>query len=155
MLIKGTDVLYPIRAVLLRLRDGIFAVLSNIQKMYNSVWLEEEKVNLHRFLWCDSEDAEIEDLAITRVNIRDKPAGCIAQVVMRETASLPPFTQFIEEKCVLEENVYVNNILASHNNLDHLKLLTSNIEHILKAGGFFMKPWVYSSQSGREELTWS
>ncbi|XP_054913294.1 uncharacterized protein LOC129377409 [Poeciliopsis prolifica] len=151
MLIKGPDVLNPIRAVLLRFRAGVLAALGDIQKIYNSVWLEEKEVHLHRFLWRDSEDAEVEDFAIIRVNIGDKPAGCIAQVAMRETASLPPFTQFIEEKRVLEEDVYVDDILTSHNNLDHLKLLTSNIEQILKAGGFFMKPWVYSSQSERQE----
>lgn len=49
---------------------------------------------------------------------------------------------------MLEEDSYVNDILTSHNNLNHPKLLTSNIEPILKAGGFFMKPLVYSDQSG-------
>lgn len=53
---------------------------------------------------------------------------------------------------MLEEDTYVDDILTSHNNLDHLKLLTSNIEQIHKAGGFFMKPWVYSDQSGRKDL---
>lgn len=151
ILIKGPDVLNPIRAVLLRFRAGVFAALGDIRKMYNSVWLEEREVHLHRFLWRDSEDAEMEDFAITRVNIGDKPAGCIAQVAMRETANLPSFSHFKEEKRVLEEDAYVDDLLTSHNNLDHLKRLTSNIEQILKAGGFFMKPWVYSDQSGRKE----
>ncbi|XP_058503794.1 uncharacterized protein LOC131471311 [Solea solea] len=150
MLIKGPDVLNPIRGVLLRFRTGIFAALGDIHKMYNSVWLEEREVHLHRFLWRDTEDAEIEDFAITRVNIGDKPAGCIAQVAMRETANLPSFSHFKEEKRVLEEDAYVDDLLTSHNDLNHLKRLTSNIEQILKAGGFFMKPWVYSDQSGRK-----
>ena len=150
ILIKGPDVLNPIRAVLLRFRAGVFAALGDIRKMYNSVWLEEREVHLHRFLWRDTEDAEIEDFAITRVNIGDKPAGCIAQVAMRETANLPSFSDFKEEKHVLEEDAYVDDLLTSHNDLDHLKCLTSNIEQILKAGGFLMKPWVYSDQSGRK-----
>nr|XP_046229232.1 uncharacterized protein LOC124050582 isoform X2 [Scatophagus argus] len=148
ILIKGPDVLNPIRAVLLR--AGVFAALGDIRKMYNSVWLEEREVHFHRFLWRNTEDAEIEDFVITRVNIGDKPAGCIAQVAMRETANLSPF-RLKEEKRVVEEDVYVDDIQTSHNNLDHLKLLISNIEQILKAGGFFMKLWVYSSQSGRKE----
>ena len=86
----------------------------------------------------------------SRVNIGDKPAGCIAQVAMRKTANLPPFSHFKEEKRMLEEDSYVDDILTSHNNLDHLKLVTSNIKQILKAGGFLMKPWVYSDQSGRK-----
>ena len=49
-----------------------------------------------------------------------------------------------------EEYAYVDDLLTSHNDLDHLKCLTSNIEQILKAGGFLMKPWVYSDQSGRK-----
>ncbi|XP_060768409.1 uncharacterized protein LOC132875561 isoform X2 [Neoarius graeffei] len=151
ILIKGPDVLNPIRGVLLRFRTGVFAALGDIRKMYNSVWLEEREVHLHRFLWRDTEDAEIEEFAITRVNIGDKPAGCIAQVAMRETASLPSFNHFKEDRCVLEEDAYVDDILTSHNNLDHLKRLTSNIEQILQAGGFFMKPWIYSDQSGRSE----
>ncbi|XP_049897103.1 uncharacterized protein LOC126388200 [Epinephelus moara] len=85
ILIKGPDVLNPIRAVLLRFRAGVVAALGDIRKMYNSVWLEEREVHLHRFLWHDTEDGEIEEFAITRVNIGDKPAGCIAQVAMRET----------------------------------------------------------------------
>ncbi|XP_060783164.1 uncharacterized protein LOC132890373 [Neoarius graeffei] len=151
ILIKGPDVLNPIRGVLLRFRTGVFTALGDIRKMYNSVWLEEREVHLHRFLWRDTEDAEIEEFAITRVNIGDKPAGCIAQVAMRETASLPSFNHFKEERHVLEEDAYVDDILTSHNNLDHLKRLTSNIEQILQAGGFFMKPWIYSDQSGRSE----
>ncbi|CAI5659627.1 unnamed protein product [Oreochromis niloticus] len=38
ILIKGPDVLNPIRAVLLRFRAGVYAALGDIRKMYNSVW---------------------------------------------------------------------------------------------------------------------
>lgn len=66
LLLKGPD-------VLLRFRDGIYAALGDIKKMYNSVWLEDRKVHLHRFLWLDYEDKELGEYAITRVN--NKPAG--------------------------------------------------------------------------------
>ncbi|XP_026051529.1 uncharacterized protein LOC113038382 [Carassius auratus] len=98
ILIKGPDVLNPIRAVLLRFQTGVYAALGEIRKMYNSVWLEDQEVHLHRFLWHNSEDSKIEDYAITRVNIGDKPAGCIAQVAMRETSNLPSFSYFKKEK---------------------------------------------------------
>ena len=149
LLIKGPDVLNPIRAVLLRFRAGVFAALGDIRKMYNSVWLEDEEVHLHRFLWRDSEEDQIEDYAITRVNIGDKPAGCIAQLAMRETVNLPQFSHLREEKRVLHQDAYVDDILTSHDNLDQLKHITSNVEKVLNAGGFYMKPWVFSNQSGR------
>lgn len=51
LLLKGPDVLNPIRAVLLRFRRGVHAPLGDIRKMYNSVWLENLEMHLHRFLW--------------------------------------------------------------------------------------------------------
>lgn len=151
LLLKGPDVLNDIRAVLIRFRQGVFAALGDIKKMYNSVWLEDQEVHLHRFLWRDSEEEDIQEYTITRVNIGDKPAGCIAQVAMRETAGLPMFHHLAEERRVLEQDAYVDDILTSHDDLNKLKQMTASVEHILLAGGFYMKPWVYSGQSGRSE----
>ena len=75
-ILKGPDVLNPIRAVLLRFRKGVYAALGDIKKMYNSLGLEECEIHPHRFLWRESPDEEIGEYAITRVNIGDRPAGC-------------------------------------------------------------------------------
>ncbi|KAM4521343.1 uncharacterized protein PAE49_002487, partial [Odontesthes bonariensis] len=150
LLLKGPDVLNPIRAVLLRFREGVNAALGDITKMYNSVWLEEREMHLHRFLWRDSPEEEIGEYAITRVNIGDKPAGCIAQLAMRETANLPNFTHLQDERRVIEEDSYVDDLLTSHNDLNRLDQITAGVEEVLKAGGFFLKPWVRSGQSGRK-----
>lgn len=88
---------------------------------------------MHRFLWRDSEEEELGEYIITRVNIGDKPAGCIAQLTMRETASLPGFAHLKEEQQVLQNDCYVDDILTSHNSLDQLKTITANVEQILKA----------------------
>lgn len=97
-------------------------------------------------------DDDIQEYAILRVNIGNKPAGCIAQVAMRETANLPKFYHLVEERQVLEQDAYVDDILTSHNSLNRFKQITTNIKTILEAGGFHMKPWVYSGQSGRSEV---
>ena len=151
ILLKGPDVLNPIRAVLLRFRRGVYAALGDIRKMYNSVWLEEGEMHLHRFLWRDNPDEEMGQYAITRVNIGDIPASCIAQVAMRETERLAIFAHMEEERRVLEKVSYVDDILTSHNILEELDKITEGVEEILRAGGFFLKPWVRSGQSGRPE----
>lgn len=149
LLLKGPDVLNSIRAVLLRFRKGVFGVLGDIRKMYNSVWLEEREMHLHRFLWRDTPEEEIEEYAITRVNIGDRPAGCIAQLAMRETAGLAAFAHLKEERRVLEEDSYVDDILTSQNDRKRLVEIVKGIEEILEAGGFSLKEWVWSGQSGR------
>ena len=151
ILLKGPDVLNPIRAALLRYRRGVYAALGDIRKMYNSVWLEEREMHLHRFLWRDNPDEEMGQYTITRVNIGDRPAGCIAQVAMRETTRLAIFAHMEEERRVLEKDSYVDDILTSHNSLEELDKITEGVEEILRAGGFFLKPWVRSDiKSGRD-----
>lgn len=81
--------------------------------MCNSVWLEDRE--MHRFLWRNSQDEEISEPVITSVNIGDRPAGCIAQLAMRETARLPMFTHLEEEHRVLKEDSYMDDIFMSHN----------------------------------------
>lgn len=112
--------------------------------------MEERKVHLHRFLWRDTPGEEIGEYAITRVNIGDRPAGCIAQVAMRETARLTKFVHLEEERRVLEEDSYVDGILTSHNDLERLNKITERVEEILRSGGFSLKPWGRSGQSGRK-----
>ncbi|CAL9701094.1 unnamed protein product [Knipowitschia caucasica] len=151
LLYKGPDVLNAIRGVLLRFRTGLYAALGDVKKMYNSVWLKDKEVHLHRFLWRDNPEDEIQTFAVVRVNIGDKPAGCIAQVAMRETASLPQFADMLEERRVLVEDSYVDDILTSHNDLQTLEKITKGVAKILKSGGFSLKPWVLTGQSGRSE----
>lgn len=75
------------------------------------------------------------------------------QLAMRETANLPPFTHLIKEWQVIHQDACVDDILTFHNITDELKTITANLEQILKAGGFELKPWVFSGQSGRKECS--
>lgn len=71
-------------------------------------------MHLQRFFWRDSENDELGEYAITRVNIGYKLAGCIAQLAMCETVNLSPFIHLEEKRWVLQHNSYVDDILISH-----------------------------------------
>lgn len=51
---KGPDVLNPIRGVFVRFRNGLYAALGDVKKMYNSMWLKDEEVHLYCFLRRDN-----------------------------------------------------------------------------------------------------
>lgn len=71
---------------------------------------------------------------------------------MIETAKLPMFAHLEEEHRILEEDAYVDDILTSHNDLQKLDKDTKRVEEILRTGRFFLKPWVRSGQSARQEI---
>lgn len=98
--------------MLQKFQRGVFAALGDIKKICNSVWLEDREAHLHGFLQRDSKDEDLAEYAVTRVNIGDRPAGCIAQLAMRETVSLPRINHLTEERRVLQEDSYVEILKA-------------------------------------------
>lgn len=70
-----------------------------------------------------------------RVNMGDKQAGCITQ-----TAKLPQFSDLKEERRVIKEDSYVDDLLTSHNDPQCLDKILEGAEKILKAGDFYLKP---------------
>lgn len=68
---------------------------------------------------------------------------------MRETSSLLQFMHLEKEHRVLQQDRYVDDILSSDNDLKLLKATATNVERVLEAG-CFLKPWVFSGQSGRQ-----
>lgn len=46
----------------------------------------------------------------------------------------------------------MDDLFTSQNDLNRHDKITANVEEILKAGGFFIKPWVRSGQSGRQGM---
>lgn len=133
LLHKRPDVLNPIRGVLLRFWSRLYAALGDVKKIYNSVWLKDKEVHLNRFLWRNDPKDEISVFAVVRVNIGDKPAGCITQVAMREMANLPQFASMVAERWILVEDCYVDDIFTSHNDLQTLIKMTKGVEETLKA----------------------
>lgn len=63
-------------------------------------------------------------------------AGCIAQVAMRETVKLTQFLDMKEERRVIEEDSYINDLLTSHCDSHCLDKILEGVEKILRAGGF-------------------
>lgn len=93
LLHKGLDVLKPIRGVLLRFRSGLHAALGEKCtivyglkiRMSTSIVFSEATILKRRLRF-----------SVFRINIGDIPAGCIAQVAIRETANLPQFSKMVE-----------------------------------------------------------
>lgn len=85
------------------------------------------------------------------------PAGCIAQLPVRETAKLQMFAQYVKEFSVLKVDCCIDNILTSHNNQSERDKIMQEVEKILRAGGFsinhgFTLVKVQKQMQGQREL---
>ena len=142
---KGPDVINNMLGILLRFREGQFALAGDIRKMYHSVYLSTLDSHTHRFLWRDLDTTKDPDTYImTRVSFGDKPAGTIATVALRKTAQ-EHSQMYPTAASSIVQNSYIDDILDSFDDANELSETASNIEWILSTGGFSIKAWLTSS----------
>ena len=110
---KGPDVINDMLGILLRFREGQFALAGDIKKMYHSVHLSVLDMHTHRFLWRDLDVSRNPDTYVmTRVSFGDKPAGAIATVALRRTA-LEHAESSPKAANAIINNSYIDDILDS------------------------------------------
>ena len=110
--------------------------------MYNSVHLLPLEHHTHCFLWRDMENREPNVWVITRVNMGDKPAGAIAIEAKDRTADM--FAESYPEAAkVIKDSSYVDDLVDSVVDLPAANRITSQIDHILREGGFTLKTWIF------------
>ena len=73
--------------ILLRWREENVAIVGDIKKMFHSVRIALIDQHMHRFLWRNLEGDRNPDVYVmTRVNMGDRPAPCIATEALFKTA---------------------------------------------------------------------
>ena len=151
---KGPDVINSLIGVLMRFRQGTFAIAGDISKMYNSVKLSTFDQHTHRFVWRNGDLNKVPDhYALTNVSFGDRPSGAIVIIALRATADMSKDTHPIEAE-IIKKDTYVDDLLTSVNNEDQVIPLMSGIESVLAKGGFKIKHWITSSKlSDKHEST--
>ena len=71
-------------------------------------------------------------------------ASLMRPISQQEKAKMTNFTHLKQERRVLEEDSYVDDIQISHNDLEGLNNITKGVEEIPKSVGMSLKPWVGS-----------
>ena len=144
---KGPDMLNDMLGIFLRFRMCKIGVVGDIKKMYNSILLSTLDQFTHLFLWRDmdtSKDPEI--YKMNKVSFGDKPAGAIAILALRKTAEM--FVQnYPYASDIIKNDSYVDDIIFSEPEVKIAQDRISEIEFILREGGFTMKEWIMSGQS--------
>lgn len=146
-LAKGPDsYLNNLLGILLRWREEKVVMVSDIRKMYNSIFVTEVEQHCHRFLWRDLEEREPDIYVIQRVNMGDKPAAAISTEAIYKTADMfqEDYPQVQE---LLRRSTYVDDIVHSVATVEMARQLSKDTEEILNRAGFTLKGWIFNETS--------
>ena len=149
VLAKGPDsYLNNLLGLLLRWREEPVAVVGDIKKMFHSVHLQPLEQHCHRFLWRGMDSSREPDVFVmTRVNMGDRPAPAICSEALYKTAEL------FREDCpraaeLIKSSTYVDDIIDSFPDKGNSLDVIGKAELMLAKGGFQVKCWQFSGDSG-------
>ena len=139
---KGPDLLNNLFGVVLRFRENAVAVCGDITKMYHMVAIPPEDQHVHRFLWRNYETGREPDTYVkTVLTFGDRPAPTMAITAMRKTAKLKQDVKPKAAEAIIN-NAYVDDMCDSAGDSNEAKLLISDVDEVLEAGGFKVKRWI-------------
>ena len=149
---KGPDVMNNMLGILIRFREGKYAIAGDIKKMYHSVHLSQLDQHMHRFLWRDLNlSKQMDTYIMTRVCFGDRPAGTIAAIALQKTAREYQ-DEYPKAVDLILNNTYVDDMIDSLHDADETSQIQQEINEILQSGGFSVKEWISNAASSSESL---
>ncbi|XP_052901587.1 uncharacterized protein LOC128309254 [Anopheles moucheti] len=141
----GPDFLAPLSSVLQRFRERRIAVAADISEMYHQVRINEQDLQSQRFLWkWNPEQAEPDEYVMLRMTFGASCSPSCAQYVKNLNADR--FGEQYPEavKCIKEDH-YVDDMLASVEEVTEAIKLTEDVTFIHSQGGFPLHNWMSNS----------
>ena len=103
----------------------------DLSKFYQSVLACERDQHLRRVLWRDGEEEKNPSVFLTTtVNFGDKPAGCIAQTAVRETARLYRNMGELAAE-LIEKATYCDDTLGGGETREEAELVSQQMDRIV------------------------
>ena len=140
LLMSGPDLNEPLMRVLLRFRQGPWAVVGDIKEMFHQVLAREEDRPAMRFFWSKNSDTVHEyEMCVMSFGATCSPT--IAQYVKNKNAS-DHAGVYPAAALSVKRNTYVDDWLVSEWIKDKLTELTQEVQAINRAAGFEMGKWI-------------
>ena len=144
ILMKGPASLTDIMDITIGFRSHVVAFVKDLSKFYQSVDVEERDQHLRRVVWRQGDtNKEPVHYKTCTVNFGDKPAGCIAQCALRNTAKMYREIDPVAADKIVNDT-YVDDNLSGAETIERAKEVSVNMEIIATKGGFKYKETIMS-----------
>ena len=146
-LAKGENTMGNMLNILLQCLSEEFAWASDISKLYNQLRLEPSALPFSLFLYHDSLDSEVppEKWLMVRAWYGVTPTGSQAGYALEQLANLSEKEYPLGRDCIIN-NRYVDDIPSGAGSEEERENQISQVQQILKKGGFSLKYVVRSGE---------
>ena len=154
ILAKGRNNLNKLVEIFIRWTSHKYAFHSDVEKMYNSVLLNEEHWCLQRYVWQKdlNPDAIPEEKIIKTLIYGVKSSGNQSEYALRETANLLK-DDYPEVHNLVQNDIYVDDCISGCDSITSCHQLADELTLVLRRGGFNLKGFTFSGQTPSKELS--
>ena len=151
LLYKGPSALNDLYGVALGFRKHRIGFIKDLSKFYQSVNASARDQHLRRVLWrFGDEEASPKVYKTTTVNFGDKPAGCVAQVALRETAKMYRAIEPVAADVIIN-STYCDDTPSGASTMEKAKYLSQKMDEIVAEGGFKYKDIIMTGDKPKEK----
>ncbi|XP_029155164.1 uncharacterized protein LOC114928246 [Nylanderia fulva] len=143
-LLTGPKLQTDLSAVVLRWRQFRYVYSADIAKMYRQISVDSRDVDYQRILWADSETECAKEYQLTTVTYGTASAPFLALRVLRQLI-LDEGHSFPLAVPVLQDNIYVDDVLFGADDIPLLRQMRSQVCALLKCGLFELRKWSSNS----------
>lgn len=151
LLLTGPKLQADISTLLSRFRLHKFAFTADIRQMYRQILISPEHRDFQRILWRFSEQDPIQPYRLNTVTYGVSSAPYLALRTLQQL-SIDEGQKFPLAQQVLQNEVYVDDILTGSSSAETATQLRKQIQGLLMAGGFELRKWASNHKPLLDEI---
>ena len=154
ILVKDRNNMNKLVEIFIKWTNHAAAPYTDVQKMYNTIRLQEEDWCLQRYLWEENLNPSKfpQEKIIKTLIYGTKSSGNQAEYALQKTASASK-SEYPEANIVIQRDGYVDDCLSGANTKEEVMQLADEIQIILSGGGFTLNGFTFSGESPTESLS--
>ena len=136
--------------VLIRFRLHRIALVADISKMYRAIELHPHDRDLHRFVWRNKPNDNLQDFRMTRVTFGMSASSFVANMAVKQNA-MDHMHEFPLAAKVVEQAFYVDDCLTGVDSIEEGIELCRQLRELFARGDFVLRKWNSSNPKLLEE----
>ena len=154
ILAKGKNNMNSLVEIVIRWRTHAFGFHSDVQKMYNTILLQENDWCFQRYIWEENLNPNNipKEKIIKTLIYGVKSSGNQAERGLRMTADLSKI-EFPEVNEIIQEDIYVDDCISGVSSEEQLYKRADELNLVLMRGGFCLKGFTFSGSKPLKDLS--
>ena len=150
-LLVGPILQDDLRSIIIRWRMHAICYVADIHKMYRMIWTNKEHIDYQRILWRDNTSEDIQDYRLLTVTFGTASAPYLAVRTLMQLAD-DEGDKYPEAAKILREDLYVDDVMSGHDDLEQAIRISQNLKKLLRLGGFELKKWSSNNRDFMETI---